>query len=260
MTTSAFAIETLWEAASASDFIKRERRTRVWSRTLDGQPAVLKLYRQRGWWSVCRGALIQHRSERELKALSRLDDAGVRCTRPLGWWRGHAKQHGFWELLATSQVAGAKDLEALLVSGEFAHEGWSLDAAFELVRQMHDSGVAHGALYARNILAGPNQNEYWICDMAKSLRYPTSIVGSRTARYEILDLCQSLMELGFSAEQLPFEAYGLDHASLEDLRQAVARYRQSKIRNRRRNLVMRAKVLRDSLAAGQPKEALQAIG
>ena len=260
MTISAPTVEALWEAASSGDAIKRERRSLVWRDSLEDQAAVFKLYRHRGWVNTGRGALIQHRTEREFKALSRLVEDEVACTEPLGWWRGHSKEHSFWELLVTREIAGAENLETLLSGGGFGRDGWGLENAFQLVRQMHDAGVAHGALYARNLLAGPTLNDFWICDLAKALRYPQSIVGSHTARFEILDLCQSLVELGITVEQFPLDAYGIARKAQDELRRVIAGYRQSKLRNRRRNLVMRTKVLRDSFAAGQPREALQAIG
>ncbi|MFQ5566976.1 MAG: lipopolysaccharide kinase InaA family protein [Paracoccaceae bacterium] len=128
---------------------KEEQSTVVWvSPAATGERIVLKLYRHRGLWHALRCRVTRYRVQREHERLSHLVQWDVPCTPPRGWSHGYSRENGFYELLATVMVPGARDLESHLKNGRECDFRPILAA----IRRMHESGLCHHALYARNIL------------------------------------------------------------------------------------------------------------
>lgn len=189
--------------------IKWEGDTAVWREEgKGGNPMVVKLYRRRGWLTVLRSRLTRFRAEREYRGLQHLFRAGVPCTPPLAYAVGRCPHHGYCEVLVMREVLEAVPLDAYLEEG-----GQELDLAplYRAVRLMHESGLCHQALYARNVLvqhddgSGPR---FVIADLPRARRFPGSIVDTGMALYDLLDLTLELTDRGVPSTAIPLEAYG----------------------------------------------------
>lgn len=173
--------------------LKEEPGTWIWRAVAhDGTPVIAKLYRRRTRWSTLRCRLTSFRAEREFDRLEHLARLGVPCTQPTGWARGWCELHGHYELLVTGEIPGAVSLE------QYLHDdACHLDLAplLRVVQQLHDAGICHHALYARNVLvkcASASEPSYFLCDLPRSFRFPKSIAGSRAAFDDISDLLASV--------------------------------------------------------------------
>ncbi len=184
----------------------------IWEDALgDGTSAVLKLYPHRGPISWEREKRFRFRVEREFGGLERLVAGRVPCTEPLFWTFGRHPRLGRFEVLATRKVPDAAPLSAWVGTGE----PWpSLEGLMPWVRRMHETGVFHGALWLKNILATPAAKggyDFHLLDMPKAMLFPTSIVGSRMARMDLLDLLWWVRkEHGIDTCRPLVAAYGLE--------------------------------------------------
>jgi hypothetical protein len=198
---------------SRDQLIKDEPGTLVWREMgPDGIPRVVKLYRRRGLLSLVRCRLTRFRVEREYRRLRRLARWGVPCTEPLGWATGRTRGHGSWEALVMREVPGAIQLRDHLDRTD-GIEG--LADLFRIVRRMHQAGLCHQALYARNVLVRPGApppERYYISDLPRSWTFPQGLAGTGVARHDLLDLTWSIREQGVPAEAIPVEAYALDES------------------------------------------------
>jgi hypothetical protein len=187
--------------------LKLEDRTVVWREGGGGgMRKVVKLYRRRGGMTALRSRIFRFRTEREFRRLKHLARWGIPCTPPLGWAAGWAPEHGHHEVLVMEEVTGAVEL------GLHLAEGGDMDLAplFRIVRRMHESGFCHQTLYAANVLVStgrPDGDAFVMCDVPRSWTFPRSILGTSMARYDLLDLAASLVEVGVRPAELPLQAY-----------------------------------------------------
>ncbi len=190
--------------------IKREDRTLVWrERRPDGTPTVVKLYRKRSGLSALRARTLRFRAEREFRRLTHLRRWGVPCTEPLAWAQGHSREHAFHEVLVMREVPNAVELGECLGSGAVDLD---LLPLFRIVRQMHESGFCHQALYARNVLVdsqAPAGEEFFLADVPRSWTFPRSTAGTPMAWWDLLDLVVELEEIGVPVQSDWLDAYGL---------------------------------------------------
>jgi hypothetical protein len=101
---------------------------------------------------------------------------------------------------------------------------------FRIVRRMHDSGMCHQALYARNIVVRPAAaagERYFLADVPRSWLFPRSITGTSMAWCDLLDLVRTIRLAGIPPGEIPVEAYAEDGdgayrgPALDGLRHAV---------------------------------------
>ena len=190
--------------------LKLEDRTVVWREgEVGGTGKVVKLYRRRGGITALRSRVFRFRTEREFRRLQHLARWGIPCTPPQGWAAGWTPEHGHHEILVMEEVEGAVEL------GLHLAEGGAMDLAplFQMVRRMHESGFCHQTLYAANVLVSnqgrPGGGDFVMCDVPRSWTFPRSILGTSMARYDLLDLAASLVEVGVPPTELSLEAYDL---------------------------------------------------
>lgn len=209
----------------------------IWEDVLDdGMVAVLKLYPHRGPVSWEREKRFRFRVEREFRGLERLVAGSVPCTEPLFWTVGRHARLGRFEVLATRKIPDAVPLSAWVGTDE----GWpSLEGLMPLVRRMHEAGVFHGALWLKNILTTPaadGGHDFHLLDMPKAMLFPSSIVGSRMAAMDLLDLLWWVRkESGVDTCRPLASAYGLEDEDQEALLSRLERHRPTRFtRNRQR--------------------------
>lgn len=228
--------------------IKAEAGTIVWSERLaGGGRAVVKLYRHRPLHDPLRRWFVAYRVEREYRILEFLHRQGVACAEPLRWSLGRDRVHGRHELLATREIEGAVPLVDLLAPAALPN----LAPLFAIARRMHECGVAHGAFYPRNIIVTRpvgRPAEYHLIDFAHGRRFRRSIVGSRPADYDLLDLLRMI------APQAPVQdagawlaGYGLAGAQASALLDRLATHRIERPWRHLRRIATDACVIRDRL-------------
>lgn len=228
--------------------IKAEAGTIVWSEPLaGGGRAVVKLYRHRPLHDPLRRWFVAYRVEREYRMLEILQRQGVACPEPLRWSHGRDRAHGRHELLATREIEGAVPLADLLARAAPP----DLAPLFASARRMHECGVAHGAFYPRNVLVtrpAGQPAEYHLIDFAHGRAFRRSIVGSRPADYDLLDMLRTI------ARQAPVEnaaawlaGYGLAGAQASALLDRFATHRIERPWRHFRRMATDACVIRDRL-------------
>jgi hypothetical protein len=151
------------------------------------------MYRRRNFLDPLRHLFVPYRVEREFKLLTRLHECGVPCTEPISWTHGRNRRHGRHEILVTREVPSVVPLKDHLRGNP--DRAPDLAPLFALARRMHECGVAHGAFYAANILLSvPVQDpaRFHIIDFAHGCRFFGSIVGTRPAEYDLLDMLRSV--------------------------------------------------------------------
>jgi hypothetical protein len=187
--------------------LKLEDRTVVWREGGGGETRrVVKLYRRRGRPTALRSRIFRFRTEREFRRLQHLARWGIPCTPPLGWAAGWTPEHGHHEVLVMEEVPGAVELGLHLADGR----EMDLAPLFRIVRRMHESGFCHQTLYAANVLVSkgtPGGDTFVMCDVPRSWTFPRSILGTSMARYDLLDLAASLVEVGVPPTELSLQAY-----------------------------------------------------
>ena len=204
---------------AAEALIKNEPDTLIWAQDV-GAPrrAILKMYRHRGPVTTWRERTFRFRVQREFDALSHLQSRGIPCSEPIAWAEGQSAEHGRFEILATWEVAEAQSLRALAAATKAENIQWDLSSLYRDLRRMHESGMFHGVLHLRNVLAGRDsagERAFCIIDTPGALLYPGSIVGTRMARFDLLLFSsQALRHLELPAAQIPLEAYGPDAPAL----------------------------------------------
>lgn len=189
--------------------IKAEPGTLIWTEPLqDGGREVVKLYRDRGLLDPLRRLVVPYRAEREFGLLQRLFDAGVSCPEPLRWSHGNDSRHGRHELLATREISQTMPLKSRLRVAP----GSELAPLFRLARQMHESGVSHGAFYPANILVSTGsagENDLHVIDLAHGCGFSNGIVGTRPADFDLLDMLRAIERVAPIDDRMRWlEAYG----------------------------------------------------
>ena len=219
------------------DFLKYEEKTLIWAGHLDcGDRAIFKMYCHRGPIHRLREKTFRFRVEREFDALAYLWEAGVPCPEPFFWGYGSSAAQGRFEVLATREISGAISLKQILKTPQKSGVDWGL--LYDSVRRMHQHGVYHGALSSKNILVrsdGVGAFTPYIHDMAKTIIFPSSIIGTRMAWFDLLNLTQTVVgHLGVASCRRLLRHYGLGDQLTEDfLDHLQTKYRPSRnLRNR----------------------------
>lgn len=227
---------------SEAALLKREPGTLVWRETrADGARVVAKLYRRRSRLTFLRSKVTRFRVEREFRRLLHLHRAGIPCTEPLGWAEGSSKEHGCHELLLMREVPDAVPLdEVLREQGAAVH----LAPLYRVVRRMHESGFCHQTLYAANVLfsrSAPPGAEFFLSDVPRSWTFPRSLVGTRLALWDLLDLEVTIGRAGGRVGPEALAAYGLDDATAERRAREIGRDSTTKWRRLLRDLAARGR-------------------
>src|SRR5262245_44517128 len=200
-------------------FVKQQERTMIWIGKLEslGQ-VVFKAYFHRNFWFHFLSPFWSLCAQREYRHLRILEDGGVPCTAPLLWGKGRCPTHGRLEVLATREIPGAWSLrDRFLRTGE-TPTAEMITKASRSVREMHARGIYHGALSWKNMLVSEGADgevQIHIADLASSLHYSRSILGSRQARFDLLHFCYHLAESkGKEACRQFLEEYGLSRSDI----------------------------------------------
>ena len=217
--------------------IKQEDKTLVWRLDLSlpgrTERAVVKLYRRASRCNHWRGKLLRFRVQREFAALCRLADAAVPCSIPLAWGWGASPEHGRFEMLLTRELPGAVSLKQAFARGDRLRPEEYLPL-FDRLRQMHECGVYHGALWPKNILvdqASDGAWQFYMIDLARAVCFPRSIRNTSMARYDLLSLLNTLKaDLNCEAA---LSRYGYGLAEAQVIAKQAHEYRSSRhLRNR----------------------------
>ena len=134
----------------------------------------------------------------EFGALQKLESLGERCTRPLFWGYGNFGRHGRGELLATEWQGDCRPLDEVLAADPEPAGKLDLAPLWAAVGRLHDAGLYHGTLLARNILVrgGADAREFVLLDMPRCHLFPYEIRGTRMARYDLLFMANTLRRSG----------------------------------------------------------------
>lgn len=196
-------------------FHKLQERTAIWTGEVDpiGE-AVFKAYIHRNFWFHFLSPIWSLCAQREYQHLRVLESGGVPCTEPLLWGRGRSPTHGRFEVLATRKIPGARSFRDRYRETGKAPSPELITQASRTVREMHARGVYHGALSWKNLLASRSPDgevQVHVVDLARSLCFPRSILGSRMARLDLTHFCYHLAEVkGMGACRRFLEEYGLN--------------------------------------------------
>jgi len=227
------------------DILALNKDTMVWREVNQNPVVVRKLYYGRGpisWW---REHLFAFRVEREYQALSYLAERGVPCSEPIEWTRGVDPYLGHrYEVLSTKEIPNAVTFESMWRDEELGLEGKLpvLKQCLQLIRQVHEAGLYHGALYIRNVMVQQTAEGWqpFIIDTPKAVRCYKSLVGDNLAR---IDLCHFLKPLlaKLTNEQLLeiLAAYGMENHAAQRFILYIHKYRGGKHqRNKERAYAM----------------------
>lgn len=213
------------QCVSEERLIKAEPETLIWSEPLgDGGRAVVKMYRRRAFYDPLRRRLVPYRAQREYELLAHLRQCAVSCPEPLWWSRGRNAAHGLHELLATREIPDTMSLaDALRTMLP------DLEPLFRLARRMHECGVSHGAFYPANVLVSMPPMfppAYHVIDLAHGCRFLAGIVGTRPARFDLLDMLRAIERLRpLQGCERWVGGYGLDADGRHELLQQLALHR-----------------------------------
>lgn len=201
--------------------IKAETRCLIYSEKLeDGSSAVMKMYYRRGFANFIRGKIFNFRAQREYRILNHLASCEIPCGIPLLWTSGYCKDYGFYDILCTRLIPNAISLEALLSSGSKDVQNIDFGPLFQLLYNMHQCGVYHGALSTKNILVdatGDTQVKFFSIDLARGWLFPGSILGKRIAWFDILKLVRNIeSHLGMGSCSPYLAQYGLGKRPLKN--------------------------------------------
>jgi hypothetical protein len=175
--------------------------------------------------------------QREYDALRILAEAKIPCSVPCLWGWGSCAEHGHFEVLLTCEIPAASSLKQHLGAGGQRLRPRQWFPLSDALRRMHESGVYHGALWPKNILVrreGADEYGFYLIDLARSLLFPRSILGTTMARFDLLSLLYSLERADPQFEPGPLlERYGCSPAGTEAIVAQSRRYRSSRhLRNR----------------------------
>lgn len=143
---------------STSDYevLSRSSDTLIWRNSKIAAPKQLiyKLYFGRGPISWIRFHLYKFRVQREFEALFYLEQKKVPASRPVAWKKGRNPKLGDrYEVLVTEEIPNAVPFIDLWqdASIKSRQKLQLLHQCMQLISQMHDAGLHHGAMYPRNI-------------------------------------------------------------------------------------------------------------
>ena len=221
--------------------IKAETRCLIYSEQLeDGSSAVMKMYYRRGFANFIRGKIFNFRAQREYRILNHLASCEIPCSIPLFWTYGYCKAYGFYDILCTRQIPDTISLKTFLSSASPSDQNIDFGPLFQLLHNLHQCGVYHGALSTKNILldaTGDAQVKYYSIDLARGWLFPGSILGRRIAWFDILKLVRNIESHSGTGNCRPYLAqYGLGKEAIEKFYQDARRYqllsrKQKRIKN-----------------------------
>ncbi|BBO17502.1 conserved hypothetical protein [Candidatus Brocadia pituitae] len=176
--------------------------------------------------------------------LCALESAGISCSVPLLWGFGLSSEHGRFEILVTREIKGAVNLKEAFRAGTASVVPDDLPMLFDLVRQMHQRGIYHGALLPKNILVVPVPQwrpTFSLIDLIKAIHFHNDIQHTVMARYDLLSLMHGMKNLcpGINYEPLLLR-YGLGQTDIRELLDQLMLYRST--RHLRNQLAFRFKV------------------
>jgi 3-deoxy-D-manno-octulosonic acid kinase len=153
---SAFFDPVHWEQAGAITALGSGRGA-AWMFAHEGREYVLRHYRRGGLVArlsadrYCWTGLERTRAWREWHLLASLHARGLPVPRPAA---ARVRRHGYTYRadLVTERIPDAQPLADLLVRSALPDERWARIGA--TIRELHDAGVCHADLNARNILLG----------------------------------------------------------------------------------------------------------
>lgn len=160
-----------WRGAGALDGVAEGRGAAAFFHH-DGRDYVLRHYRRGGWVArlsadrYCWSGLERTRAWREWRLLAALCSEGLPVPRPVA---AHVSREGpFYRAdLVTLRIPDATPLAERLMRGPIGDPAWRAVGA--AVRRLHDAGVNHADLNARNILLAGDGSVH-IIDLDKSRR------------------------------------------------------------------------------------------
>ena len=203
------------------------------SRLKDGQEVVRKSYtfptmkdRFRG---ALRGTLLgRNKAHREYAGLKFLERANIPVVQALEWTCKRNRFGFVTECCLSTRAFAGKDLAKILKSKDFqaaerpSAEHWI--AIGRSVREMHDAGIWHRGLSARNVMIGDGSKAHdhdhgkphgnfsiaWL-DTTKSKTYPPGGMADEKRAFDLLRFWTPLMHHTTAEEKQSFaEAYGED--------------------------------------------------
>jgi hypothetical protein len=145
---------------------------------------------------------------------------------------GHGQfgRYGWGELLATQWLPNSRPLEDVLVADPEAGRKLDLAPLWSTVGRLHDAGLRHGTLLARNVLirGEPDALEFFLLDLPRFHRFPYGIRGTRMARFDLLFLANTLLR-ALPPDDLPrwLAAYGMNDGEQAEFRASLRRFRNS---------------------------------
>ena len=227
--------------------IKAEAKCLIYSEQLeDGSSAVMKMYYRRGFANFIRGKIFNFRAQREYRILNHLAGCEIPCSIPLLWTYGYCKEYGFYDILYTRLIPDSISLEAFLSSGATDVQNIDFGPLFQLLYNMHQCGVYHGALSTKNILVdatGDARVKFFSIDLARGWLFPGSILGRRIAWFDILKLVRNIeSHLGIGNCRPYLAQYGLGKEAIEKFYQDARRYKSYSRKQKRIKNTLKVKV------------------
>lgn len=212
------------------DLIRDSRGKCIWTQNTDtGERAVVKMYHSRNLWDWYRGKAFRFRVQREYDSLAFLHSSGVACSEPLFWSFGQCPGFGRYEILSARMIPDATPLDIHVESLGVGIGHFDFMPLYKMVRLMHEKGFYHGGLLClRNILVSKDmagQMNLSLIDTPRSMMFPNSIVGTRMAWFDLLDVSHTVKHLcsadGF---RLLLKGYGLSESEADRFSRCSARY------------------------------------
>ncbi|MBI4569918.1 MAG: hypothetical protein HY719_16115 [Planctomycetes bacterium] len=162
--------------------------------------AYVKVYFPRGRLDAAVSLLLRSRAQLEAEAYARLAEAGMPTADFIAW--GERRTLGVLRsaVVATREVAGARDLYSLCrdrraggAGPATAEQAASLLASLgALAARLHDAGVLHGDFQAGNVLVASGGDDLRLVDLHACVETPAPARGERLANVALL--CHSLGE------------------------------------------------------------------
>jgi serine/threonine-protein kinase RIO1 len=218
----------------ADGLIKCESEVISWIERLGDDAAIVKLYSFGNQPSVVRALRAGSRVRREYEALAAIQGAGGLATEPLFWALDPSRQRGQVEVLATRLIPDVGSVRNAVSDRHELLDELDWASLLGSIHRMHEAGICHGGLSPKNVLLDAKGRIY-LCDLAKSIRYPHSIRGTRMASYDIAHLLRGFSDLvGWSRTQRvwlatdeapEFQQHVLAKAQVQDSRSGLQRRR-----------------------------------
>lgn len=228
--------------------IKEEPGTVIWRETIHSKPAIIKMYRYRGY----RVDFQMRRVQREYETLARFASGGIDCTPPLFWACGKDAEHGRYEILATGEIPAVVPLREYAAEKPLEVKALPLERLYRAVRVMHGLGIRHGALSIKNVLVcgKGDSTRFYFVDLSRAILFRGDIAGTRMAWFDLMDLSVKLAahyRSGFCEPLL--RAYGLPDTEIRRMCKSLQDYRATRHTRNRLRMEFLARALCSNVAA-----------